>query len=149
MQRSIDRILTTHVGSLVRTSDIVEVHIQQALAEPVDANRYAQVLRSGVAECVNHQARIGVDIIDDGEYGKRNWIAYVSERLDGMVPTGEKTDFDAEAASWPEQKRYADFYRAYVRHESADWLPDAPSRARYSGGAAIHVTSTSGRSGGT
>jgi 5-methyltetrahydropteroyltriglutamate--homocysteine methyltransferase len=146
MQRSVERILTTHVGSLVRTADIVEVHIQQALGEPVDAARYEEALRSGVTECVNHQAKIGVDIEDRGRYHRRRRVRQAEldclrqRTLGWHGPTGEKTDFDAEAASWPEQRRHADFYRAYVRHESADWLPDAPSRGRYSGGAATEYT---------
>jgi len=139
VKQSVDRILTTHVGSLVRTPEIVEIHIKEGLGEPVDSAEYEEALRSGVAECVRQQGKVGVDVIDDGEYGKRNWIAYLRERLNGMVPTDEKTDFDAEAKTWPEQRRYADFYRAYVHHES-DWLPAAPSRSRYAGSAHSEYT---------
>lgn len=133
MKGSSDRILTTHVGSLVRSKEIVEYQIRRYLGERIDPGAYADALREGVAGVVRHQADVGVDVIDDGEYGKLNWIAYLGERLKGLETTGMRMEDDAAAAFWPEQERYGEFYRIYNRHETAQWLPTTPSLQRYTG----------------
>jgi 5-methyltetrahydropteroyltriglutamate--homocysteine methyltransferase len=133
MKNSSERILTTHVGSLVRTPQIVEMHIQKYLGEAVATAAYEQALREGVAEVVGHQSKIGIDVIDDGEYGKLNWIAYLGQRLKGLVTTSLKLEDDTGAAFWPEQSRFDQFYRIYNRIESNQWLPETPSLARYTG----------------
>jgi 5-methyltetrahydropteroyltriglutamate--homocysteine methyltransferase len=132
MRHSEDRILTTHVGSLVRTPDIVEAMIRHRLGEPVDDEAYQQQLAKGVRDVVAHQARIGLDVIDDGEFGKSNWITYVGERIAGFE-LRDAPGF-AEGSIWPEQDRFGDFYRRYGEYESVQWLPDTPSRSRYDGG---------------
>jgi len=131
MQRSSERILTTHVGSLVRTSALVELEIQRSLGVAVDAAAYETTLRKGVNEVVAQQQRIGIDIIDDGEYGKLNWIAYLGQRLQGMVITDLRLKDEEGAAIWPEQARYGEFYKAYQRIETAQWLPATPSLPKY------------------
>jgi 5-methyltetrahydropteroyltriglutamate--homocysteine methyltransferase len=133
MQRSDNRVLTTHVGSLVRTPRIVELQIQKYLGERVVAKDYEQAVEEGVAEVVHHQARIGLDVIDDGEYGKLNWIAYLGQRLKGLVTTELKVDDDSAADFWPEQERFDGFYKTYNRIESNQWLPETPSLSRYKG----------------
>jgi 5-methyltetrahydropteroyltriglutamate--homocysteine methyltransferase len=133
MKNSNDRILTTHVGSLVRTPRIVEMHIQKYLGEEVASTDYEQALSEGVAEVVGHQAKIGIDVIDDGEYGKLNWIAYLGQRLKGMVTTELRMEGDEGAAFWPEQERFGEFYKTYHRIESNQWLPNTPSLSRYTG----------------
>jgi 5-methyltetrahydropteroyltriglutamate--homocysteine methyltransferase len=133
MQRSDNRVLTTHVGSLVRTPRIVELQIQKYLGEKVATHDYEQAVQEGVSEVVHHQARIGLDVIDDGEYGKLNWIAYLGQRLKGLVTTELKVDDDSAAAFWPEQERFDGFYKTYNRIESNQWLPETPSLNRYKG----------------
>ncbi len=127
------RILTTHVGSLVRTPEIVEMMIQGTLGEPVDPAAYERTLAEGVRQVVRKQAEAGVDIVDDGEYGKLNWITYICERVRGLERTSEKWTQRGAAGMWPEQERFGDFYREYEAHESQLWLPPAPSKARYQG----------------
>ena len=84
MKRSTDRILTTHVGSLVRPPDLVELVRAGLAGEPVDrASMSARVTRA-VAEVVRKQHEAGVDVISDGEYGKPNFAGYVSDRLTGF-----------------------------------------------------------------
>ena len=133
MQRSSERILTTHVGSLVRTDEIIEFQIQRHLGEAVDSSAYAQALSRGVREVVDHQARIGVDVVDDGEYGKLNWIAYLGERLQGMEKIAVQASDEDYAAFWPEQERFGEFYKVHARHETKQWLPVTPSLSRYTG----------------
>jgi 5-methyltetrahydropteroyltriglutamate--homocysteine methyltransferase len=133
MKNSADRILTTHVGSLVRAPHIVEAMIRDQAGEPLPKTELAATLRGAVSDVVRKQAEIGIDIIDDGEFGKSSWIAYVAERFDGL----ERVTFTPEMlgttnrAIYPEPQRYGDFYRRYNQHEYTQWLPDTASRARY------------------
>ncbi len=133
MHRSDTRILTTHVGSLVRTERIVECHIRRSLGEAVDAAEFEEAIREGVAEVVQHQIASGIDIIDDGEFGKLNWIAYVGERLEGFVNTSHQQTAEEYAKFWPEQERFGEFYKAHAQHETTLWMPHAPSLSRYKG----------------
>jgi 5-methyltetrahydropteroyltriglutamate--homocysteine methyltransferase len=80
MQRSTDRILTTHVGALQRPSDLSKALSEQGQWAPEVLDQ----LRSGVADVVARQLATGLDIIDDGEFGKTMWSRYVLDRLDGI-----------------------------------------------------------------
>jgi 5-methyltetrahydropteroyltriglutamate--homocysteine methyltransferase len=131
MKRSVDRILTTHVGSLVRTPEIIEAMITRANGKPVDEAEYAQKLRAGVADVVRRQAQAGVDVVSDGEYGKLGWIPYVSERFSGFKPLA--LPLEAYVSVMPEPERFGDFYRQYLAVECTLWLPDVPSKANYKG----------------
>jgi 5-methyltetrahydropteroyltriglutamate--homocysteine methyltransferase len=74
MKRSESRILTTHVGSLVRSKAAIEAvrtHDQKKLDVEV-------------ADIVARQAKSGIDIVNDGEYGKSGWANYILERLSGF-----------------------------------------------------------------
>ena len=79
MKRSSTRILTTHVGSLVRPPEIVEAMIRDHLREPVGERAFQRDLEAAVSSVVRKQAEIGVDVIDDGEFGKSIWIAYLAD----------------------------------------------------------------------
>ena len=85
MKRSADRILVTHVGSLVRPPAIREVMAAREQDLPYDEAAFRKTLRQEVANVVREQAQAGVDIVSDGEYGKAGWIRYVAERLGGFV----------------------------------------------------------------
>jgi 5-methyltetrahydropteroyltriglutamate--homocysteine methyltransferase len=79
MKRSTDRILTTHVGSLPRPPDLLEMMEGKGGA---DGAR----LRDAVGEIVRKQIELGIDVIDDGEFGKPSFVSYVNERLAGFEP---------------------------------------------------------------
>src|SRR5215831_19520661 len=83
MQRSQERILTTHVGSIVRPKALLDLASFRS-GPPKDPVHYAQVLRESVAEVVRRQAEAGIDIVNDGEYGKSSWANYVIERMSGF-----------------------------------------------------------------
>jgi 5-methyltetrahydropteroyltriglutamate--homocysteine methyltransferase len=97
MRRSTDRILTTHVGSLPRTRDLIELNRQRAEAEGSDRRAYSTCLAAAVASVVQKQREIGIDILNDGEYGKPMsqaydygvWWNYAFERLDGFKPADQ------------------------------------------------------------
>src|SRR5437588_10555319 len=84
MKRSVDRILTTHVGSLPRPPDLREMLSSRETKEPFDESSFKQRVRSAVAESVAQQVACGVDVVSDGELGKPNFVMYVTDRLRGM-----------------------------------------------------------------
>jgi 5-methyltetrahydropteroyltriglutamate--homocysteine methyltransferase len=75
MRRSEQRILTTHTGSLPRPT---------ALLESANGSSRESVLRDAVADVVRRQLAVGLDIVNDGEFGKSSWAAYVLERVSGF-----------------------------------------------------------------
>jgi 5-methyltetrahydropteroyltriglutamate--homocysteine methyltransferase len=83
MTHSGSRILTTHVGSLIRPAELLE-RSQAAKEFPLEQARYEQTLRSAVAEVVHQQITAGIDIVNDGEFGKSSWSNYALERLTGF-----------------------------------------------------------------
>ena len=93
MRRSTDRILTTHVGSLPRPADLREMWSKQTSASAEDALQAR--LRSAVAEVVIAQKTAGIDIPNDGEFGKPMraasdrgaWGNYIFNRVSGFVST--------------------------------------------------------------
>src|SRR5581483_5199088 len=86
MKRSIDRILTTHTGSLIRTTDILRGMKALANGEPHDQAALERAIDEGVQEVVRRQVDAGLDIVNDGEYSRRGFAAYINERLGGLVP---------------------------------------------------------------
>jgi len=82
MKRSTDRILTTHAGSLPRPPDLLTL-VERGGPQAFDAPAAATQLRGAVAEIVHRQAELGIDVIDDGEFGKPSFVSYINERLDG------------------------------------------------------------------
>src|SRR5690348_12375758 len=86
MKRSTDRILTTHVGSLIRPPDILRGMQAAALKRPYDQNKLVADIASGIQDVVRKQAEIGIDIVNDGEFWRRGFVSYVHERLGGLEP---------------------------------------------------------------
>jgi 5-methyltetrahydropteroyltriglutamate--homocysteine methyltransferase len=83
MKRSEKRILTTHVGSIVRPQHLRD--LAAAAGESAEnKQRYEQGLREAVAEIVKLQAKAGIDIVNDGEFGKSSWSNYILERITGF-----------------------------------------------------------------
>jgi len=84
MKTSSNRILTTHTGSLPRPPDLVAVLNSKELGEGYDRTAYTGRIRRAVSEIVQRQADSGLDVIDDGEHSKVNWMAYARARLSGL-----------------------------------------------------------------
>ena len=78
------RILTTHVGSLARPRELFPFLGAIDRGEPYDEAAYEQVLVDAVSDVVRRQLEAGIDVIDDGEMGKPNWITYLYERVSGL-----------------------------------------------------------------
>jgi 5-methyltetrahydropteroyltriglutamate--homocysteine methyltransferase len=88
MQRSRDRFLTTHTGSLPRPEDLIRMMYAKEEGVPVEPHALAQRIRTAVAEVVKKQADAGVDLINDGEMSKPSYATYVKDRLNGFGGTG-------------------------------------------------------------
>ncbi len=82
MKHSSERILTTHAGSLPRPADLLAL-VERDGPNAFDPPAAAARLGAAVAEVVNRQVELGIDVIDDGEYGKPSFVSYINERLGG------------------------------------------------------------------
>lgn len=110
MKRSTDRILTSHVGSLIRPQALQDFMRAKQGGKAYDEAAYAKCLKDSVAEVVQQQASIGLDIISDGEFGKSiSWSQYVLERLSGFERRPIKPDADPWARG-ADRTRFAEFY---------------------------------------
>src|SRR6516164_11455627 len=85
MKRSEQRILTTHVGSLIRPKTLLD-----AGKDAAHGPAYQQELKRDVADVVAKQAQAGIDVVNDGEYGKSGWANYILERMTGFEPRPDK-----------------------------------------------------------
>ena len=115
MTRSTDRILTTHVGSLIRPAYFLDLLQKQNDGETVDSNQMAEAERRAV-EVVRKQAEIGIDIVSDGEFGKSiSWSRYVLERLNGFVRREEVSVGQPMPTSviGRDRREFAEFYAEY------------------------------------
>ncbi|MDR0360323.1 MAG: cobalamin-independent methionine synthase II family protein [bacterium] len=83
MKRSMDRILTTHTGSLPRPPDLTEMLFEREDGKVAPATVSATV-HDAVAEIVRKQAEVGVDVLNDGELSKIGYSTYVKDRLTGF-----------------------------------------------------------------
>jgi len=88
VQRSRDRFLTTHTGSLPRPDDLIRMMYAKEEGVPVDPGALATRVRAAVAEVVKKQADAGVDLINDGEMSKPSYATYIKDRLNGFGCTG-------------------------------------------------------------
>jgi 5-methyltetrahydropteroyltriglutamate--homocysteine methyltransferase len=131
MKRSAERILVTHVGSLVRPPAIRDVMAAREQDLPYDQKAFPDTLRREVANVVREQAEAGVDVVSDGEFGKTGWIRYVAERLGGFAHRDAKP---GEHVFNPihlirEAEKFPEFYEAYTAVQYYDWLPPSSASA--------------------
>ncbi|MGB7252031.1 MAG: cobalamin-independent methionine synthase II family protein [Xanthobacteraceae bacterium] len=85
MKRSNNRIITTHVGSLIRPPALQDFLRAKQAGKPYDKSAYETCLQQSVADVVHKQAEVGIDVVSDGEFGKSiSWSQYVLERLAGF-----------------------------------------------------------------
>src|SRR5579862_2914604 len=84
MKLSTDRILTTHVGSLPRPQDVVDLIFAQDRGEPLDEAVFEKTVRRAVADVIRIQKELGIDIPSDGEQSKISYATYIRHRLTGF-----------------------------------------------------------------
>ncbi|MFV1875319.1 cobalamin-independent methionine synthase II family protein [Nioella sp.] len=78
------RILTTHVGSLPRTQEVVDFIFAREREEPYDAAAFDACMTAAVSETVKKQKDAGIDIVSDGETSKISYATYVKDRYTGF-----------------------------------------------------------------
>ena len=110
MKRSTDRILTTHVGSLIRPQALQDILRAKQAGQPYDQAAYETCLKQSIDDVVSRQADIGVDVVSDGEFGKAiSWNQYVVERLSGFelraIPAGYRPGVPGA-----DRTRFKEFY---------------------------------------
>jgi 5-methyltetrahydropteroyltriglutamate--homocysteine methyltransferase len=113
MKHSIDRILTTHVGSLPRPPELMEIMGAVGRGEPYDARRRDQLVKVAVADAVARQVAAGVDIINDGEMGKPGFVNYANERLGGFEPAPPSTK--SQWSDTRESRAFPEFYESEMK----------------------------------
>jgi 5-methyltetrahydropteroyltriglutamate--homocysteine methyltransferase len=94
-----NRILTTHVGSLPRPQDAVDLVFAEDRGDPVDPDEYDRIIGEAVRDRVQHQVQAGIDLVSDGEMSKIGYATYIRHRLSGFevgdVPRATPADLDA------------------------------------------------------
>jgi 5-methyltetrahydropteroyltriglutamate--homocysteine methyltransferase len=120
MPHNTDRILTTHVGSLIRPPKLVEFLRAIDANEPYDKTGYETCLKESIDEVVRQQAEAGIDIVSDGEFSKgRNWAFYIHDRISGIT-TREATPEEIKdpltsAGGGQDVRAFPEFYAEYNR----------------------------------
>jgi 5-methyltetrahydropteroyltriglutamate--homocysteine methyltransferase len=163
VKTSSERILTTHVGSLPRPDDLIELNRARQAGESSDEVAYQARLGAAVAEVVRRQQAAGIDIPNDGEYGKAMgarvnygaWWSYSFQRLGGLrlgseiylVPPRRSAPGEVRLTSFSDRRDRALFAAAYAdpdagvttlpRGGTAMSLPVCVGPLTYTGQAAI------------
>ncbi len=101
MQLSSERILTTHVGSLPRSKEVVDMLFAREHGEPYDGAVFDRVMAVAVAETVKKQVGIGLDIVSDGETSKITYATYIKDRLSGFAGDSDRL-IAADLQDYPE-----------------------------------------------
>ena len=124
MQRSTERILTTHAGSLIRPREIIRGMKARLSGAPYDRQQLADDIETGIVEVVRKQAEVGIDIVNDGEFGRRGFTSYVHERLGGLEPREPRAG-ERMLGPGGERLLFPEFSEQYDRHFRFLWMyPD-------------------------
>lgn len=106
MKRSVERILTTHTGSLPRPAALVQMYARRAAGEAVDAGEIETAGRAAMNHSVDRQIASGIDVGNNGEQQREGFFLYVQRRMSGF------------GGSWKrfprgDVERYPEFKRAF------------------------------------
>lgn len=116
MERSVDRFLTTHVGSLARPAELLDLLFRKERGDEYDQQLFESSVVTAVRQIVERQAAAGIDVVCDGEQGKASFLTYAAERLDGFEPsTDEGEDLWKESR---ETLAFPEFYEAHQRYRA-------------------------------
>jgi len=122
-----ERILTTHVGSLVRPVALLEMVMDGVVGNPVDQDAFETLITESVKDVVAKQAKVGIDIPSDGEFSKRDFHNYVVERLSGIEAQSAQRKIAGTSAGGLYYPKLADefpnFMQQYGDMYRTMWLP--------------------------
>src|SRR6202166_4376041 len=139
MKRSTERILTSHVGSLIRPPELIEFLRARQEGREVNEAAFAACLPGSVSAVVRQQAAAGVDVVSDGEFGKTiSWSQYALERLSGF----ERRPLTAGAnpfARGADRTKFAEFYAELDARDApaTQWEAVCVGPIAYTGEAAL------------
>ena len=110
MQGHQDRILTTHVGSLPRTTQVLDAMKAKLSGGEFSEEAYQTEIARGVKDIVKKQADLGIDVVADGEMSKSGFFTYIEERMNGFEARKDEKFkmFEAEIEAFPEY--YEDYF---------------------------------------
>src|SRR5260221_10828236 len=125
MKRSIDRVLTTHVGSLIRPQPLQAFLRAKQAGKTFHRAGYETCLSESVAEIVRRQAETGIGVVSDREVGKSiSWSQYALERLSNF----ERRPLTAGANPFQrrtDRSRFAEIYAELDAREEIATSADA------------------------
>ena len=104
MKRSVDRILTTHTGSLPRPADLIRMMFAREEGVPVDGPALAARIRAAVAEVVRKQTDAAITVVSDGELSKPSYATYIKDRLNGFGGTSQSLQY-RDLVDFPEMAK--------------------------------------------
>lgn len=90
MERSRERILTTHAGSLPRSPRLIELMVAVSKREAVDQAELAREIDEGRRRSIRAQIACGIDVGNDGEQGRESFFTYLQHRLSGFGGEGNR-----------------------------------------------------------
>jgi 5-methyltetrahydropteroyltriglutamate--homocysteine methyltransferase len=140
MKHSDNRILTTHVGSLIRPPELLAFLQAMQTGASYDKRAYEKCLKDTVAAVVKKQADVGIDVVSDGEFGKHiSWSQYVLERLSGF----ERRPFKG-GNPWQrgaDRTKFPEFYEEMDARDKVETTMDSVAVApiKYTGQALLQV----------
>lgn len=102
MKTSTDRILTTHVGSLPRGEALSDLLVAKANDEEFDTSAFAETVEAALATIISRQIEAGIDIGNDGEMPRTDFVSYIAERMGGFGHgDGPKRRLPLDAQKFP------------------------------------------------
>ena len=104
MKRSVDRILTTHTGSLPRPADLIRTMFAREEGVPVDGPALGARIRAAVADVVRKQVDAGIAVVNDGEVSKPSYATYVKDRLTGFGGASQALQYQ-DLVDFPEMAK--------------------------------------------
>ena len=111
LQQNVNRIQTTHVGSLPRPKSVLDLMKRRVAGESVDEAAWEALVRTEVAAMVQKQVDLGLDIVSDGEVSKPGFFSYVQDRLEGF-----ESRPDVKINWWPKETAlFPEYYERYFR----------------------------------
>lgn len=141
-----DRVLTSHAGSLPRPEELVQLNQLRGRGELDDEEGYLRKLSQAVTDVVARQREIGIDIVNDGEYGHSmgarydygSWWTYVFPRLSGLelveaelreIPQAKPKEGELALGSFADRRDWNMFGEAYGDPTAGVALPNPPTAA--------------------
>ena len=111
LQQNTNRIQTTHIGSLPRPHEVLDILKAKYNGQPYDPKTLDATIAKAVADSVRKQVECGIDIVTDGEFSKPGFFTYIQDRLEGFEarPNQKLVLFQQEVAAFPE------YYEQYFK----------------------------------